>query len=99
MRLTITRSLARTLWVFGGGTGLLVSGEGVVLLLERIRDVLKEDEAKDDVLVFGRIHVVAELVRGLPGLRPKPGIGLDCSAALPFALGATGWRTVESAFA
>jgi hypothetical protein len=36
---------------------------------ERIRDVLKKDEAKDDVLVLRRVHVAAELV----GREPKFG--------------------------
>ncbi len=34
--------------------------------LEGIRDVFEEDEAQDDVLVFGRIKVPAELVGGSP---------------------------------
>jgi len=35
-------------------------------LLERIGDVLKEDEAEGDVLVLRRVHVPAHLVRRLP---------------------------------
>ena len=34
--------------------------------LERVGDVLQEDEAQDDVLVLGRVHVVAERIGGLP---------------------------------
>ena len=37
-----------------------------VLLLEGVGDVLQEDQAEDDVLVLGRVHVVAELVGGQP---------------------------------
>jgi hypothetical protein len=33
-----------------------------------VRDVFKEDEAEDDMYVFGRVHVAAEFVRGLPKL-------------------------------
>jgi hypothetical protein len=33
-----------------------------VALLEGVGDVLEEDEAQDDVLVFGRVHVVAQRV-------------------------------------
>ena len=36
------------------------------LLLKSIRDVLEEDKAEDDVLIFRRIHVSAHLVRRLP---------------------------------
>ena len=39
-----------------------------MLLLEGVGDVLEEDEAEDDVLVLGRVHVGAELVGGLPEL-------------------------------
>ena len=39
-----------------------------VLRLERIADVLEEDQAQDDVLVLGRVHVVAQGVGGLPEL-------------------------------
>ena len=38
------------------------------MLLKGIGDVFEEDEAEDDVLVFRRIHVVAELVGGQPQL-------------------------------
>lgn len=33
-----------------------------------VGDVFEEDEAEDDVLVFRRVHVVAELVGGEPEL-------------------------------
>ena len=39
-----------------------------VLLLEGVGDVLEEDQAEDDVLVLGRVHVVAQLVGRLPEL-------------------------------
>ena len=37
-----------------------------VLLLEGVRDVLEEDQAEDDVLVLGRVHVAAQRVGHLP---------------------------------
>jgi hypothetical protein len=37
-----------------------------VALLERVGDVLEENEAEDDVLVLGGIQVVPQLVCGLP---------------------------------
>jgi len=40
-----------------------------VFLVERVRDVPQEDEAEHHVLVPGRVHAVAELVRHLPQLR------------------------------
>ena len=40
----------------------LAGDEFSAVLLERVGDVLEEDEAEDDVLVFRRVHVVAELV-------------------------------------
>jgi hypothetical protein len=48
-----------------------------VLGLERVGDVLQEDEAQDDVLVLRRVHVVAEGVGGLPelGLEAEVGVG------------------------
>jgi hypothetical protein len=32
------------------------------VFLEGVEDVFEEDEAEDDVLVFRRVHIVAELV-------------------------------------
>ena len=46
-----------------------------VLLIERIGDVLKEDEAEDNVLVFSRVHVVAQLVGGEPELGFEADVG------------------------
>jgi hypothetical protein len=39
-----------------------------LMFLEGVGDVFEEDEAEDDVLVFRRVHVVAELVGGEPEL-------------------------------
>ena len=44
--------------------------------LDGVGDVFEEDEAEDDVLVFRRVHVVAELVGG------KPELGLAWSVCL-----------------
>jgi hypothetical protein len=42
------------------------------MFLERIRDVLKKNEAENNVLVLRRIHVAAELVGGELELASKP---------------------------
>ena len=39
-----------------------------MLLLEGVGDVLQEDQAEDDVLVLGRVHVAPQLVGRLPEL-------------------------------
>ncbi|MCL2601110.1 MAG: hypothetical protein FWD88_08015, partial [Treponema sp.] len=36
--------------------------------VENVGDVFKEDKAENDVLVFGRIDVLAEFVGGFPQL-------------------------------
>ena len=46
-----------------------------MVLLEAVGDVLQEDETEDDVLVLGRVHVVAELIGGEPQLRFEAEIG------------------------
>jgi hypothetical protein len=46
-----------------------------VLGLEGVGDVLEEDEAEDDVLVLGRIHVVAQGVGGGPELGFEAEVG------------------------
>ncbi len=51
------------------GSLVLLGDELGVLLLEGVGDVFEEDEAEDDVLVLGGVHVVAELVGGQPELR------------------------------
>lgn len=48
------------------GVRLGVGREGLVASLERVRDVLQEDEAEHDVLVLSGVHVAAELVGGRP---------------------------------
>jgi hypothetical protein len=63
--------------VFGVGALGLLRGELGVLGLERVGDVLEEDQAEDDVLVLGRVHVVAQRVGGGPefGLEAEVGGG------------------------
>ena len=55
--------------VLGVGAVGAVGLELGVLGLEGVADVLEEDQAQDDVLVLGGVHVVAEGVGGLPELR------------------------------
>ena len=45
------------------------------MFLEGVGDVFEEDEAEDDVLVFRRVHVVAELVGGEPELGLEAEVG------------------------
>ncbi len=45
---------------------MLVCSEGGVLLEEGVGDVLQEDQAEDDMLVLGGVHVAAQLLGGLP---------------------------------
>ena len=63
--------------VLGVGTGVvtLASHELGAVILERVGDVLQEDEAKDNVLVLRRVHVVAELVRREPELGLEAEVG------------------------
>jgi hypothetical protein len=42
-----------------------------VLRLECVGNVFEEDQPEHDMLVLGRIHVVAQRVSGLPQLRLK----------------------------
>ena len=55
-----------------------------VHFLEGIGDVFQEDQAQDDVLVFSRVHIVAQLIGGEPelGLEAEVGGGVFCSATL-----------------
>jgi hypothetical protein len=54
-----------------------------VLLLERVGDVLEEDQAQHDVLVLGRIHVRAQRVGSLPQFPLEPEVGcVSCLAVL-----------------
>ena len=68
--------------VFGVGALLLLRFELGVLGLEGVGDVLEEDQAEDDVLVLGRVHVVAQRVGRLPEL------GLEPTVSPPFCAGA-----------
>ena len=46
-----------------------------MLRLEGVGDVLEEDQAEDDVLVLGRVHVVAQRVGGGPELGLEAEVG------------------------
>ncbi len=46
-----------------------------VVFLEAVGDVLKKDEAENDVLVFRSVHVVAQLVGGEPELGLEAELG------------------------
>src|SRR5581483_5966793 len=48
------------------GVGVRLFFEGFVAFLESVGDIFEEDEAKHNVLVFGSVHVAAQLVCGLP---------------------------------
>ena len=61
--------------VFGVGALRLLGFELGVLGLEGVGDVLEEDQAEDDVLVLGRVHVVAQRVGGGPELGLDPILG------------------------
>ena len=54
--------------VFGVGALSFLGFERGVLLLEGVGDVLEEDQAEDDVLVLGGVHVAAQGVGHLPEL-------------------------------
>ena len=57
-----------------------------VLRLEGIGDVLEENQAKDDVLVLRRVHIVAETVSHLPqfGFEAEIGTSLCLRFRLSF---------------
>ena len=70
----------------GGAVFVLVFGVGAVVfafalnqfgvvLVEGLGDVFEKNQAKDDVLVFRRVHVVAQLVGGEPELGFKAEVG------------------------
>ena len=69
--------------VFGIGPGVVaLTGEELgAVFLKGVGDIFEEDQAEDDVLVFRRVHVVAELVGGEPelGLKADGGRGLGGS--------------------
>jgi hypothetical protein len=54
--------------VFRIGAGFLLSLELGVFGFEGVGDVLEEDQAEDDMLVLGCVHVVAQRVGGFPEL-------------------------------
>src|SRR5262249_48917326 len=54
--------------ILGVGALGLLGNEPAVLLLERVGDVLEEDEAEYDMLVLGRVHGATEGVGHLPEL-------------------------------
>src|SRR5665647_2777821 len=54
--------------VFGVGAVSLLGDQARVVLLERVRDVLEEDQAEDHMLVLAGVHVAAERVCRLPEL-------------------------------
>ena len=56
--------------VFGVGAGVIVIAceEFGAHFFEGVGNVLEKDEAEDDVLVFRRVHVVAEFIGGEPEL-------------------------------
>ena len=63
--------------VFGIGTGViaLTCDEFGAVFLEGVGDVFEEDQAEDDVFVFRRIHVVAQLVGSEPELGFEAEVG------------------------
>ena len=63
--------------VFGIGARVvaLAGDELGAVFLEGVGDVFEEDEAEDDVLVFRRVHVVAQLVGGEPELGLEAEVG------------------------
>ena len=67
--------------VLGVGAVGAVGLELGVLRLEGVADVLEEDQAQDDVLVLGGVHVVAQGVGGLPEL----GLEAEVRARVPSA--------------
>jgi len=60
--------------VVGVARGRRAAGPALVVLevfavaLEGVRDVLADDQAQDDVLALGRVHVVAQRIGHLPDL-------------------------------
>ena len=63
--------------VFGIGAGVVAFARDELraVFFETVGDVFEEDEAEDDVLVFRRVHVVAELVGGEPELLLEADVG------------------------
>ena len=85
--------------VFGGGG--VFGQQRRALRLEGVGDVLEEDQAEDDVLVLGRLHVVAQLVGGdhpqpqAPAANHSDGAkiysGLRTSKTFKLKVGSTGY--------
>ena len=69
------------------GEVALARDELGVVVVEGVRDVFEEDEAEDDVLVFRRVHVVAQLVGGEPELGLEAGIGGGVFRSVEFGAG------------
>ena len=61
--------------IFGIGPFAHFGQQLLMPLFEGVGDVLEEDQPQHDVLVLGRIHVVAELVSGQPELGLEAEIG------------------------
>ena len=55
--------------------GLFLGLERNEFLHERIGDVFEENQAQDDVFIFGGIHIAAQLIRGGPELILKAKAG------------------------
>jgi hypothetical protein len=53
-----------------------------VALLEAIRDVLEEDKAEDDVLVFGRVNVLRSLSAASQSFASKPMLAEEFALAV-----------------
>ena len=63
--------------IFGIGAGVFAFAcdQLRVVFFEAVGDVLEEDQAEDDVLVFRRVHVAAQLVGSEPELLLKADVG------------------------
>ena len=57
--------------IFGVGSFGLLRFQFGVLGLECVRNVLEENQTENDVLLLGRVHVVAQRIRRRPKLRLK----------------------------
>ena len=52
----------------GSGELAFTGFQAIVEVFERVRDVLEEDQAQNDMLVLGRVDILAKLVSGLSKL-------------------------------
>ena len=64
------------------------------MLRKRVRDVLEKDQAEYDVFVFGRVHVIAQLVGRKPELGFETDGGGGFGGLLCACFGATGHESV-----